>query len=229
MRRQTNRPQHYERAVSEKLIVVREVTHSCFELLLVAVFCGGTGFDGTAGFLLLVVVGVLLLELLAFELPIPTISKAACKKEDKNMCAGWVNCSRVEKVKESESLTREDVEVFSAKDRTATQAVTSSQLILFEEIWNNDRCDFRFLSMEDREPPPREHDVPGQKAETEIHDTKNVERVTPNLSEVAKSDDQRLSEIKKKHKQVLDQARKAQNLEVEADEVNSSPTQKNAW
>jgi len=88
MRRQTNRPQHYERAVSEKLIVVREVTHSCFELLLVAVFCGGTGFDATAGFLLLVVVGVLLLELLAFELPIPTISKAACKKEDKNMCAG---------------------------------------------------------------------------------------------------------------------------------------------
>ena len=83
--------------------------------------------------------------------------------------------------------------------------------------------------MEDRETPRREDDASGQKAETEIQDAKNVERVAPNLSEVAKSDDQRLSEIKKKHKQVLDQARKAQNLEVEADEVNSSPTQKNAW
>lgn len=56
--------------------------------LLVVVFCWGTGFDDTVGFLLLllVVVGVLLFELLVFA-PIPANSQALWKKEDKNIFA----------------------------------------------------------------------------------------------------------------------------------------------
>lgn len=65
----------------------------------------------------------------------------------------------------------------------------------------------------------REGGNAGNEVEGKGEGGEQAAQIPPNLAEVAKGDDLRLSEIKKRHKKILDEARKAQNLEVESEEV----------